>query len=85
MPTLVYDHTRPKTTVVIVHRRILTEYLAQYYDRTSPCRLRRDTTISGYKRSLFLKHHCTPGRSIRSVTRSITMEILLVNGFRLVR
>ena len=53
MLTLVYDRVRLNTAVVTVYRRILTEYLAQYYDRISPCRLRRDTTISGYKRSLF--------------------------------
>ena len=59
MPTLVYDRVLLSTAVVAVYCRILTEYLAQYYDRSSPCRLRRGTTISGYKRSLFLKHHCT--------------------------
>ena len=59
MPTLVYDRILLSTAVVTVYCRILTEYLAQYYERISPCRLRSDTTISGYKRSLFLKHHCT--------------------------
>ena len=83
MPTLVYDHTRPSTAVVTVYRRILTEYLAQYYDRSSPCRLRRDTTISGYKRSLFFKHHCT--RSPCSLSgigriRSKTTSYSLSNG-----
>ena len=49
MPTLVYDRVRVNTAVVTVYCRILTEYLAQYYDRiSSPCRLRRDTTIFGY-------------------------------------
>ena len=48
MPTLVYDRTRLNTAVVTVYRRILTEYLAQYYDRISACRLRRETTIFEY-------------------------------------
>ena len=59
----------------------LTEYLAQYNDRSSPCRLRRDTTISGYKRSLFLKHHyirspCNLSRigRIRSKTTSYSVS-----------
>ena len=59
IPTLLFDRTRPNTAAVTIYCRILTEYLAQYYDRSSPCRLWRDTTISGYKRSLFSKHHCT--------------------------
>ena len=68
---------------VTVYCRILTEYLAQYYDRISPCRLRRDTTISAYKRSLFLKHHCT--RALCSLSgigriRSKTTSYSLSNG-----
>ena len=74
MPTLVYDRTRLNTAVVTVYRRILTEYLAQYYDRGSPCRLRRDTTISGYKRSLFLKHHCTRSAVHFVRNRSYTIQ-----------
>ena len=81
MPTLVYNRILLSTAVVTVYCRILTEYLAQYYDRISPCRLRRDTTISGCKRSLFLKHHCTRspcsssgiGR-IRSKTNSYSLS-----------
>ena len=83
MPTPVYDRTRLNTAVVSVYRRILTAYLAQYYDRISPCRLRMDTTIFGYKRSLFLKHHCT--RSPCSLSeigriRSETTSYSLSNG-----
>ena len=53
------------------------------YDRVSPCRLRRDTTISGYKRRL-LKHHCTRSPfSLSGIVRMQNSQTSTCEGLRL--
>ena len=74
MPTLVYGRILLSTAGVIVYCRIFTQYLAQYYDRISSCRLRRDTSFSEYKRSSFLKHHCTRSPCSSSGNKSYRIQ-----------